>query len=137
MNREGSPNVPAEVSISFGLIFLSKPSLLSAGVATTFISVFTIPTPSLEGFSVCGVDEFAVGDAGGLEEREFSTTSVLAHPATVWSNSSGHGFWACDGVDIAIRSMLDVIELVCVNALGEANRSVATAHKLLGKGEKL
>ena len=68
MNREGSPNVPAEVSISLGLIFLSKPSLLSAGVATTFISVFTIPTPSLGGFSACGADEFAVGDAGGLEE---------------------------------------------------------------------
>lgn len=33
--------------------------------------------------------------------------------------------------------MLDVLELVCVNALGEVNRSVATAHKLLGNGEKL
>jgi hypothetical protein len=83
------------------------------------------------------VDEFAVGDAGGLEECEFSATSVLAHSATARSESFGHGFWACSGVDIAIRSMLDVFELVCVNALGEVKRSVATAHKLLGNGEKL
>lgn len=137
MNREGSPNVPAEVSISLGLIFLSKPSLLSAGVATTFISVFTIPRPSLGGFSVCGVDEFAVGDAGGLEGREFSATCVLAHSATARSESSGQGFWVCSGVDTAIRSTLDVLELVCVNAFDEAIRSVATAHKLLGNGEKL
>lgn len=102
-----------------------------------FISVFTIPTPSLGGFSVCDVDEFAVGDAGGLEGREFSATCVSAHFATMRSESSGHGFWVCSGVDIAVRSMLDALELVCVNALGEVNRRVATAHKLLGNGGKL
>jgi hypothetical protein len=33
--------------------------------------------------------------------------------------------------------MLDVLELVCVNAFVETIRSVATAHKLLGIGKKL
>jgi hypothetical protein len=53
-----------------------------------------------------------------------------------WRTSSRHGFSACDGIDVVTGAMLDVLELTCVNALDEENRSVAT-HNLLGNGENV
>jgi hypothetical protein len=111
MNREGSPNVPAEVSISFGLIFLSKPSLLSACVAITFISVFTIPMSFFGGASVGDADGLAVGDAG--EPVKF-----------------------CNGLDTATRSVPGRTELICADAPGKEKKSITT-KKLLGDGEGL